>query len=119
MLSTDRCWCGHQARWHTPQISAYRVMTLCKWCARQTAKNQSRWKSGDRAKPAHELALHTPEWMMSETYDKLRRVAEAWKEIYGDESDVDTSMLDSATARSIEESDKETLNDVNEFLKEI
>lgn len=66
MKPTDRCWCGHQVRWHTQNTFTKPGFGLCKYCVTRNLKY-----SKNVGEPQHEISDRVPEWMHREAADKF------------------------------------------------
>ena len=61
MEQTDRCWCGHQVRWHTkktsPATKKYGIpettISYCTFCL----KRELKYKNWEDIYPQHEIGL--------------------------------------------------------------
>ena len=69
MQLTDKCWCGHQARWHK-QSKVNRShkgdwLYICKWCIKMELRGK-RYCDYE-----HDMATEIPQWMQNEVVNKL------------------------------------------------
>ena len=69
MELTDKCWCGHQVRWHkrwpSVQNANYKNVYSCKWCLKLQLKGRG------YCDPEHEMVAEITEWTLEQSVDKL------------------------------------------------
>ena len=69
MKLTDKCWCGHQIRWHkqSKMNRSYRSewLYICKWCIKMELRGKK------YCNYEHEIATEFPEWKLEEAVHKL------------------------------------------------